>query len=116
MLVALCGLSAIYAEIMIPESEIRCNRTVPAGTSHVFGNTEQTFSGDAVEQLIVFPRTEVVGRTCHTDTSRPLFICQEFAFFCIFLPGQVQPLFKYVHTDPFFVLVHSSIARNVIID
>jgi hypothetical protein len=86
VLVALCGFSSVYTEILIGESEFPGNRTCPAGAHHISGNTEQTFSSYTIQQLIMFPGTAVVGRTCRADTDLPLFVNNLLALFCISLP------------------------------
>jgi hypothetical protein len=100
VLVALCCFPAFQAEIKIYESEILGNQTFPAGAPFIFRNAEHTFSGNTIQQLIMFPGAAVVGGACRADTGLPLFMSNQLAFFCIFLPGHVQPLFKCIHTDP----------------
>jgi hypothetical protein len=111
VLVPLCSLCTFQAEILIDESKIIGNRTFPAGAAQIFRNTQHTFSRNTIEQLMIFQCAAVVRRTCRTDAHRPLFIGYLPAFFGIFFPGHVQPLFKCIHTD-----TSSSIPRDVIID
>jgi hypothetical protein len=100
--VALCGFSAVQAEIMILEPEFKGNRTFPAGAPGIFRNTEQTFSGNAKQQFIMFPGAAVVGGACRADTGLSLFKSNLLAIFRIFLPGHIYPLFKCIHIDPLF--------------
>jgi len=72
--VTLCCFAAFQAEIMIFESEFFGNGTFPAGATFIFGNTEHTFSGDTVEQLVIFPCAAVIGRTCRAGAHCPLFM------------------------------------------
>jgi hypothetical protein len=67
LLVTLGSLSSFQAEIMVYESKFCHDRAIPAGTSGVFRNTEHAFSGNAVEQLMMFLCTAVIGRTCRAE-------------------------------------------------
>lgn len=86
VLVALRSLSAFQAETLVPESKSCHHRTIPADAPAVFRNAEHALSGYAIEQLILFPCTAVVGRTCRTAAYRPLFIHKVFVLLRTFLP------------------------------
>jgi len=86
VLVTLCGFCSFQTEILIGKTDLLGNRTFPAGAAPIFRNTKHAFSRDAVEQLVVFPGTAVVRRTCRADAHRPLFIGYLLAFFRILFP------------------------------
>ena len=86
MFVTLCGLSAADAEIMVREPEFPHDRTFAAGATCITGNPEHTFTGNAVEELIIFLCATIIGRTSRADTRGSLFIGYVSALFCILLP------------------------------